>query len=571
MIFKHPGYEIKCSAGKLGSGLDIRCDGGYIVAPPSVIDGNHYQVTNQCVDVVVAPEWLLNLAVENKKPVVSTKKEVEAGSRNNQIFKTAMECNQQKVPYDEATKVVLEANSRFTSPLDDKEVQRTLDSAYRYEIGIIPPEIEELNKDHAAIKVGGNCYVLNEIICPTFNRPDFELLCVRGFKDFNCNRYVEINGKKKNLGEAWFSHPTRRQYNGLAFNPKFTPEGYYNIWRGFAVEPVEGDCSLFLKHIEENISNGDKEIYDYIIAWMAHTVQHPDILVGVAIVMKGSMGAGKGVFADEFGKLFGRHYMLLNDSNQLVGKFNGHMKDKCLLFADEAFWAGDKTAEGKLKSMITEPTINVEMKGKDAYSIKNNLHMIFATNNEWAAPAGPRERRFFVIQVGDKHEQDHPYFGAICKQMDNGGREALLHYLMNYDVSKMDLRKYPQTDALREAKLMSASPAQKYWYHILETGSLHDSIEDGWGEGVVRADYLYERYVEFVNNMGIKHKATDSELGSQLKKVLPADGFKKERKTVSVYKGNERKNCYVFPTLAECRSAFESFMNTKCDWPSEEE
>lgn len=570
LIFKHPGYDIQNSAGKLGSGLDIRCDGGYIVAPPSFIDGNRYQVTNLCMDIEDAPEWLLKLAAEKKKIALTPKKDVVSGGRNNQIFQTAMKCNQQNVTYDEAVKVVQGANSQFISPLDDKEVQRTLDSAYRYEVGIIPPEIEEFNKANAAIMVGGNCYILNEMTCPMFNRPDFELLNVKGFKDFNCNRYVEVEGKKKRLADTWFSHPQRRQYKGITFNPKNTPAGYYNIWKGFAVEPVKGDCSLFLKHIEENISNGDKEVYDYIIGWMAHTVQHPDILVGVAIVMKGSMGVGKGVFAEQFGKLFGRHYMLLNDSNQLVGKFNGHMKDKCLLFADEAFWAGDKTAEGKLKSMITESTINVEMKGKDAYPIKNNLHMIFATNNEWAAPAGPRERRFFVIQVGEKHLQDIPYFTAVCNQMDNGGREALLHYLMNYNVSDMDLRKYPQTDALREAKLLSATPAQKYWYHILETGSLHDSIEDGWGEGVVRADYLYDKYIEFVDNMGIKHKATDAELGMQLKKMFPDDGFKKERKTVSVYKGTVRKNCYVFPPLAECREAFELFVNSKFEWPTED-
>jgi hypothetical protein len=569
LIFKYPGYYVPGSAGKLGSGIDIRSDGGYIVAPPSVIDGNCYQVINQCVAVEEAPEWLINLAVEKKKSAEGIKKGAETGGRNNHIFQTAMECNQQNTPYDEAAKVVLEANQQFTTPLDDKEVQRTLDSAYKYETSIVPIEIEEFNKTHAAIKIGSNCYILNEITCPMFNRPDFELLNVKGFKDFYCNRYMEIDGKKKNLGDAWFSHPKRRQYDGLTFNPKQTPAGYYNVWRGFAVEPRKGDCSLFLKHIEENIANDDKEVYDYIISWMAHTVQHPDILVGVAIVMKGSMGVGKGVFAEQFGKLFGRHYMLLNDSNQLVGKFNGHMKDKCLLFADEAFWAGDKTAEGKLKSMITESTINVEMKGKDAYPIKNNLHIIFATNNEWAAPAGPRDRRFFVIQVGEKHLQDIPYFKAVCDQMDNGGREALLHYLMNYDVSDMDLRKYPQTAALREAKLLSSTPAQKYWYHILETGCLHDSIEDGWGEGVVRTDYLYDKYIEFVNNMGIKHKATDTELGMQLKKMLPVDGFKKERKTVNEYKGTSRKNCYEFPSLAKCRNAFELFENSTFEWPAE--
>jgi len=289
--------------------------------------------------------------------------------------------------------------------------------------------------------------------------------------------------------------------------------------------------------------------------------------------MKGSMGVGKGVFADEFGKLFGRHYMLLNDSEQLVGKFNGHMKDKCLLFADEAFWAGDKSAEGKLKSMITEPTITIEMKGKDTYQTKNNLHMIFATNSEWAAPAGPKERRFFVIAVSDKHIQDHEYFGAICEQMDNGGREALLHYLMNYDVSGINLRQFPQTAALREAKMLTASPAQKFWHHALETGYLHPSKADGWGDGVIQTEHLYESYQKFVQDVGIRHKATETELGMQLKNMLPKDGFKKGRITVErdygTRKATDRKNCYYLPSLAECRVAFEKFMNTEFEWLTE--
>jgi len=571
LLYSIGSRAIPNSRDTIGDGLDIRADGGYVVAPPSVISDGHYEVMNPDVPVVDAPEWLIKLACVKKS--VETKCAVSVvipeGERNEHIFKFALDCKRCGISQEDATQKAFIENEKCNPQLPSPEVIKTVSSAYKYITSYVPVEIAQMNQTHAAIKVGGNCYVLEEVTCPLFNRPDFELLSVKGFKDFNCNRYVEIDGKKQKLGDAWFSHPNRRQYIGLTFNPKQTPEGYYNIWRGFAVEPKQGDCSLYLKHLEENIANGDKEVYDYIIAWMAHTVQHPDVLVGVAIVMRGSMGVGKGVFAEQFGKLFGRHYMLLNDSGQLTGKFNGHMKDKCLLFADEAFWAGDKAAEGKLKSMITESTINVEMKGKDVYSIKNNLHMIFATNNEWAAPAGPRERRFFIIDVGEKHIQDNPYFEAICNHMDKGGREALLHYLMNYDLSDIDLRKFPQTAALREAKLLSASPAQKFWYNVLETGCLHYSIEDGWGEGAVRTDYLHESYVGFVNNMGIKHKASDTELGMQLKKMLPADGFKKERRTVSEYSRTARKNCYVFPSLAESRKAYERFINSEIDWPAE--
>ena len=35
IYFRHPGRELRNSAGRLGAGLDTRGDGGYVVAPPS--------------------------------------------------------------------------------------------------------------------------------------------------------------------------------------------------------------------------------------------------------------------------------------------------------------------------------------------------------------------------------------------------------------------------------------------------------------------------------------------------------------------------------------------------------
>ena len=103
-------------------------------------------------------------------------------------------------------------------------------------------------------------------------------------------------------------HPERRQYQGIVCNPEQEVEGYYNLWRGFAVEPIEGDCSLYLQHIQDNIASGNEQLYTYILAWMADAVQHPGQRPGVSLVLRGKQGVGKGVFVTQFGKLFGRHF-----------------------------------------------------------------------------------------------------------------------------------------------------------------------------------------------------------------------------------------------------------------------
>jgi hypothetical protein len=61
-------------------------------------------------------------------------------------------------------------------------------------------------------------------------------------------------------------------------------------------------------------------------------------------------------------RLFGQHGLRIQSREHLTGRFNPHLRDCCLLFADEAYWPGDKTAEGILKGLITEPDIPIEAK-----------------------------------------------------------------------------------------------------------------------------------------------------------------------------------------------------------------
>jgi hypothetical protein len=560
-IFKYQEKDIRNSVRKLGPGLDVRGNGGYIVVAPSIIGENVYAMTGDADSPADAPEWLVELARVPK--AVKKTGPIGEGERNDHIFKVAMQSNREGKSIHEAKDVAQLKNQKCIPPLPEGEVNRTVESAYKYEVNQIPKEIEEINQIHAVVNVGGKTRVLKEMNCPIFNWPDIELSSPKDFKEFYSNRYIRQEGKAKPLGDTWFRHPQRRQYEGLVFAPGGADPKCYNLWRGFAVEPQRGDCSLYLKHIEENIANGSKEVFDYIIGWMAHTVQHPDSLVGTAIVLRGAMGVGKGVFANGFGSLFGRHYLPMNQSSQLTGKFNAHMKDVVVLLADEAFWAGDKMAEGVLKGLITEPYLTIEGKGENAYKMKNHLHMIFATNNDWCVPAGPNERRFFVLDVSDQHQQDHVYFNAIENELKNGGREALLYYLKHYDLKNIDLRTFPKTSALLETKLMSLNPAQKFWFQAISTEDLWSGENE---ECVIPTTVLHEKYIAFVNNMGVKYKVAENELGIQLSKMLPKDLFKKTRVTI----GNSRPYAYQFPSLKECRECFERFLNQKMDWPTEE-
>jgi hypothetical protein len=228
------------------------------------------------------------------------------------------------------------------------------------------------------------------------------------------------------LGAGGIGHEKRRQYDGIVYAPGAdakTMRGKLNLWTGYGCRPVAGNCNLYLAHLRDNVCSGVEEHFEYLLNWMAYAVQYPGRPGEVAVVMRGKEGVDKGVAAWEFGCLFGPHYRHIFQSGHLTGHFNAHLQQCSVLFADEAFFAGDRSHESILKALITEETLMIEPKGVDTFPVRNCLHLIMSSNNEWVIRAGADARRYFVLTVSDAHKQDHSYFAAIARQMDLGGRE----------------------------------------------------------------------------------------------------------------------------------------------------
>ena len=62
-FFRHPGVPIRNTQGSPALGLDVRGDNGYVLVPPSVVNGRPYEVDEEA-DVADMPKWLVDLLVE---------------------------------------------------------------------------------------------------------------------------------------------------------------------------------------------------------------------------------------------------------------------------------------------------------------------------------------------------------------------------------------------------------------------------------------------------------------------------------------------------------------------------
>jgi hypothetical protein len=426
--------------------------------------------------------------------------------------------------------------------------------------------VRELNATHAVVMVGGRCVVLNEEDTSiTFSRPN-------DFKLRYANRSVHVGKHRVDLGTHWLRSPHRRQYKQVVFAPEGAAPDCYNLWRGFAVVPKEGDCSLYLEHLEDNICSGNKGHFAYFIAWMADAIQRPADRPGVAIALLGLEGVGKGMAIQPFGRLFGRHFVHLTQGRHLLGNFNAHLKDAVLVYADEAFWAGEKSVEGVLKGLITEERHMVEFKGIDPLQVNNYTHLIISSNHDWVVPAGNSARRFAVFNVSDKRRQDHSYFARLDAQMQAGGDEALLHYLLHYDYRAVNLRCVPRTAALMEQKDLSMTPVQRFWKNCLMYGT-NTGMENPMWELSVECRLLHRLYRDEAETLGMRNRSNETELGMQLKKLVP--GLKKARRWYrdTWTTGSEKRRRYEwdFPDLHTCRKAFDEVMNCEHDWSVDQE
>jgi len=323
-------------------------------------------------------------------------------------------------------------------------------------------DLTEMNTTFAVVKVAGKTRVVEleeSVTYPGCREAVFSTVsdfCLFHAKHKKLLPRADGKGfKEVGLGTWWINHPDRRQYDGIVYAPRGAKNGRLNLWTGYGCKPQAGNCELYLAHLHNNVCNSNKEHADYLLDWMADAVQHPDRAGEVAVVLRGAEGVGKGILAKQFGRLFGAHFRHVAQAKHLVGHFNAHLQQCSVLFADEAFFAGDRAHEGILKALITEETLLVEPKGIDTFVVRNSLHLILSSNNEWVIPAGADARRFFVLDVAGTHMRDFAYFAAIAKEMDNGGREALLDLLMKRDLSQFNIRAVPLTSALASQKAYS--------------------------------------------------------------------------------------------------------------------
>lgn len=383
--------------------------------------------------------------------------------------------------------------------------------------------MREMNRDHALVVAEDTVNILHimrdengdiqhlsfrsEADCELIHRP-------RPYFSYSDNHRTGPKWTKESRTKRWLADPKRRVVRSIVNAPQPwgaepLPSDTLNMWLGYGCSPapltcqrVGGNnydaewpvkCQLILEHILDVWCDRNLKLFKWVIAWFAQMLQQPDTLTGSMLVIQGGQGTGKGIIVQALAKILGKGYLTINSKRYLVGNFNGILQGRLLVFADELF-VKDPEAKNALKNKVSEPSITVELKGREPFAIANTARVLMATNEEHAIDAEMDDRRACVLKCSNHRRVlretplDHEsrgYFNALAREVNGEGPSHFFRYLLEVDWRAVDLRSPPTTKALVDQKLLSLNPLPRWWYERLCDGRILgrndiDDVEPSW-------------------------------------------------------------------------------------------
>ena len=262
------------------------------------------------------------------------------------------------------------------------------------------------------------------------------------------------------------------------------PENFYNLWQPFAMEkhtdayePQPESLAKMLKHIHI-LGGNDPVVSKYLECWIAQMIQFPAVKSTCLTFISGE-GAGKGTLLRLFERMMGvsKVFETSEPARDVWGAFNGIMKDAFLVNLNEISKKDTVEAEGRLKKLITDPTITINMKGVNAFDITSYHRFIITTNSEDPIKTTKDDRRKLIIRSSDELLKNTEYFTAMYKLLgDDAAVRTCYDYFKTLDITEFEPSKIPQTEYQTNLKELSISPIEHFIRSFVEANSENNDV-----------------------------------------------------------------------------------------------
>lgn len=174
----------------------------------------------------------------------------------------------------------------------------------------------------------------------------------------------------------------------------------FNVCQPTTVQPKRGDVGPFLDYLA-HLFPVERERHE-VMRWCATLIARPDIRMGYALILASeTQGVGKSTLGHAILKpLMGPgNTSVPNEHSVTESAFNGYVVNKRLVLMDEIYAGSTTKPYNKLKGLITDDTIEVNIKFQPTYEIENWTHFIACSNSLRPLKVEDTDRRWFVPKV----------------------------------------------------------------------------------------------------------------------------------------------------------------------------
>lgn len=270
--------------------------------------------------------------------------------------------------------------------------------------------------------------------------------------------------KRVSVAEEWLKHPHAQRYDYVEFCPDDTSAVLrtsagglaLNMWTGW--DPVPGDVQPFLD-LTRFLFEELYEHSDLPLKLLAYKAQHPGRKIPLALVLVGSQGCGKSLWAECVRAAFDP-YTADIPASSLSNQFNGWTERTLFAVINEADADTLRSYAPVLRALISDKRTQLNEKFRIARQIDSFTQYIITSNDRGAGAFNADDRRMIVAPCPVKREP--AFYARAAAWKDAGGGKHLLHYLLTMDLQGWEP---PQQAPLTAEKYMayveSLSPVQR--------------------------------------------------------------------------------------------------------------
>lgn len=333
----------------------------------------------------------------------------------------------------------------------------------------------------------------------------------------------------KGLVRAWLEHPDRTTVlpDQVGFDPAAEdPRIECNLWSGWPTSPQRGSCELLLELLEFLCSGeaSGREVYEWILKWLAYPIQHPGAKMQTALLIHGDEGTGKNTFFGCVRKIYGRYGVQFSQA-ELEDRFNDWSSAKLFAIGNEVVTRAEMYhLQGRIKTLITEPETIINPKGLPKRIEGNHCNLVFFSNRVDIAKLDDKDRRFLVVWTPPPLPE--AFFKEVGAEIAAGGVEALHDYLLSIDLTGFGPHSKPPMTRAKEELIELSMDSTERFFRVWTSGALAEHFL----RACLSSD-LYELYRVWCSREGIGKPA-------QRQTLLTVVG-----KKVGVRKSDERWRC----------------------------